>query len=62
MELVGPSKRMWAGIVVEYFFAIGLLILAGVAYLLRDWKYIEMAVAFPNILYLSYYWYEIIFH
>ncbi|XP_060551325.1 organic cation transporter protein-like [Ruditapes philippinarum] len=56
MELVGPSKRMWAGVVVEYFFAIGLLILAGVAYLLRDWKYIEMAVAFPNILYLSYYW------
>lgn len=55
MELVGPSKRMWAGIVVEYFFAIGLLVLAGVAYGLRDWRYIEMAVAFPNVLYLLYF-------
>lgn len=56
MELVGPSKRLWAGIVVEYFFALGLVILAGVGYLLRDWKNIEIAVSFVNILYLSYYW------
>jgi OCT family organic cation transporter-like MFS transporter 4/5 len=43
MEIVGPSKRVWAGIVIEYFFAIGLVVLAGVAYALRDWVYIEIA-------------------
>ncbi|KAJ8314448.1 hypothetical protein KUTeg_006598 [Tegillarca granosa] len=43
MELVGPSKRKLAGIIVEYFFALGLVLLSGVAYLIRDWKYIEIA-------------------
>ena len=56
MELVGPSKRMWAGVVIEYFFALGLLVLGLVAYFIRDWKYIEMAVAFPNVIYLTYWW------
>ncbi|WAR09240.1 LOW QUALITY PROTEIN: ORCT-like protein, partial [Mya arenaria] len=52
MEMVGPSKRIWAGVVIEYFFALGLVILAGVGYLLREWRYIEMVAAFPNILFL----------
>ena len=56
MELVGPSKRMWAGIIIEYFFAIGLLVLAMVGYFLRDWNHIEMVIAFPNVVYLTYWW------
>ena len=51
MELVGPSKRNLAGIVIEYFFAAGLVILAGVAYLLRDWFYIELVFGAPMILF-----------
>lgn len=61
MEMVGPSKRMWAGIVVEYFFALGMIILAGVGYMLRDWRHINMAVTFPNLVFLSYFWFEILF-
>ena len=57
MEMVGPSKRMWAGMIIEYFFAMGLVILTGIGYLLRDWNHVEMAIAFPNLLFISYFWY-----
>ncbi|KAK3098164.1 hypothetical protein FSP39_016805 [Pinctada imbricata] len=57
MELVGPSKRIYAGIINEYFFALGLVVLSGVAYLLRDWYTIELAVSIPTLLYLFYGWY-----
>lgn len=56
MEIVGPSKRVWAGIVIEYFFAIGLVVLAGVAYFIRHWKYIEIAVSAPSVFFLLYWW------
>ncbi|XP_076078144.1 organic cation transporter protein-like isoform X2 [Mytilus galloprovincialis] len=56
MEIVGPSKRVWAGVVIEYFFAIGLVVLAGIAYAIREWKYIEIAVSVPSVFFLLYWW------
>ncbi|XP_061193456.1 organic cation transporter protein-like [Saccostrea echinata] len=56
VEIVGPSKRLWAGVVIEYFFAIGLVILCLIGYLIRDWKYNEIAVSVPSALLLSYWW------
>ncbi|XP_050392340.1 organic cation transporter protein isoform X1 [Patella vulgata] len=56
VELVGPSKRMLAGIIVEYFWAFGVMILGGVAYALRDWQLLQMTFAFPSIILLSYWW------
>lgn len=56
LEMVGPSKRVWAGIVIHAFFALGLVYLAGAGYLLRDWQYISLAVAGPCVFYLSYWW------
>ncbi|XP_021380019.1 organic cation transporter protein-like isoform X2 [Mizuhopecten yessoensis] len=57
MELVGPSKRVWAGIVIEYFFALGLVILGGVGYGFRQWKYTEIACAAPSAFFLLYWWF-----
>ena len=56
MELVGPSKRVWAGIVVAYFFAFGLVILAGLGYVIRHWMYLELAVSVPVVFFISYWW------
>lgn len=56
MEMVGPSKRLWAGTFWQTWFAVGLLILAGVAYLLRDWRKLQLTMALPTAIYLCYYW------
>ncbi|XP_033124209.1 organic cation transporter protein-like [Anneissia japonica] len=55
-EMVGPSWRTFIGITIEYFYTFGYIILAGVAYALRDWKNIELALSLPSILLFSYYW------
>ncbi|XP_060072912.1 organic cation transporter protein-like [Ylistrum balloti] len=56
MEMVGPSKRVWAGIVTEYFFASGLVILGGLGYAFRQWKYTEIACSAPIAFFLLYWW------
>ncbi|XP_060070481.1 organic cation transporter protein-like [Ylistrum balloti] len=56
LEFVGPSKRMWAGIVIELFWASGTMLLALLAYLIRDWKYLNLVVSIPPVLFLSYIW------
>ncbi|KAL3882125.1 hypothetical protein ACJMK2_028496 [Sinanodonta woodiana] len=57
MELVGPSKRLWAGIVIEYFSALGQLVLGGIAYTVRDWKYVELITGASCAIYLLYWWF-----
>lgn len=54
--MVGPSKRVWAGIVIEYFFALGIVLLAGIAFLIRNWQYLQIAVSAPSALFLVYWW------
>ncbi|KAJ8315874.1 hypothetical protein KUTeg_008024 [Tegillarca granosa] len=50
MELVGPSKRVITGVVIEYFWAVGVIILAGIGYWLKDWFYIEIVCSVPTII------------
>nr|KAG5711036.1 hypothetical protein BaRGS_013770 [Batillaria attramentaria] len=56
MELVGPSKRVWTGYVIEIFFAFGLILLAPIAYLLRDWQQLQLVTAIFPFAFLSYWW------
>ncbi|KAL4232991.1 hypothetical protein ACF0H5_007677 [Mactra antiquata] len=56
MEMVGPTKRLWTGMLQQVFFAIGVCYLALMGYLARDWMWINLACALPCILYISYYW------
>ena len=56
-ELVGPSYRLFAGFLVQSFYSIGYMTLAGVAYALRDWRYIELAITLPVILFVPYIWF-----
>ena len=56
LEVVGPSKRIWTGMFVQVFFAIGEMYLALVAYLIREWKWINLACAIPCVIYLTYWW------
>jgi OCT family organic cation transporter-like MFS transporter 4/5 len=56
VELVGPGKRLFAGVVNEIFFAVGLVLLAGVAFGLRDWFWIELALSIPTVVFISFWW------
>lgn len=56
MELIGPKYRLVAGIVIQYFFAIGYVLLTGIAYGLKDWTYIQFAISAPSFILLIYGW------
>ncbi|KAI2651689.1 Solute carrier family 22 member 6-A [Labeo rohita] len=55
-EWTGPKKRMLAGVITDYFFGFGYILLAGVAYLIRDWRKLQLAISAPSFLFLFYIW------
>ncbi|XP_072019040.1 organic cation transporter protein-like [Amphiura filiformis] len=55
-ELVGPSKRALAGIAIRIFYSLGMMLLAVLAWVLRDWPKIELVISVPPIIFLVYYW------
>ncbi|XP_055889980.1 organic cation transporter protein-like isoform X3 [Biomphalaria glabrata] len=54
VELVGPTKRKFAGIVVNFFWCLGLILMTGVSYGIRTWNHLQIALSCPTILLLSY--------
>ncbi|KAF7272809.1 hypothetical protein GWI33_014435 [Rhynchophorus ferrugineus] len=56
VELVGKRKREVTGIVLNYFYAVGEALVALIAWLVQDWKYLQFLVSAPAIIFLGYYW------
>ncbi|XP_069136069.1 organic cation transporter protein-like [Argopecten irradians] len=56
IELTGPRKRMWAGVLIHFFFPIGLMYLTGAGFILRNWKTIQLVVAVPCAVHICLYW------
>ncbi|XP_013380106.1 organic cation transporter protein-like [Lingula anatina] len=56
MEVVGPKKRMFAGIIMHFFFAAGSCGTSGIAYALRHWRYLQAAITAPALLLAVYTW------
>ncbi|XP_054714521.1 organic cation transporter protein-like [Uloborus diversus] len=56
VEFIGPSKRLICANIMQIIFAIGELILALVAYFVRQWKILELAISVPAAVMLVYYW------
>ncbi|KAK3798081.1 hypothetical protein RRG08_034637 [Elysia crispata] len=50
MEIVGPSKRRIAGNVSNFFWVSGICVLTAIAYFLRDWRYLQIAISVPPAL------------
>ncbi|KAK3098634.1 hypothetical protein FSP39_021403 [Pinctada imbricata] len=57
MEWVGPSKRSWAGLVIACFGPFGEMYLVLMSFLLRDWRYIIIAMATPVALTFILWWF-----
>ncbi|XP_069192617.1 organic cation transporter protein isoform X2 [Procambarus clarkii] len=57
MEFVGPSKRVMCGIIGEYFFALGEVLLGLIAWWLKDWRMIQLIISAPVSCFVFYWWF-----
>ncbi|XP_050687344.1 carcinine transporter-like [Eriocheir sinensis] len=57
LELVGPSYRSFVTVMTCLFYVGGMLLLAGVAYLIRNWVYLCLTTSLPFFTYVVYWWY-----
>lgn len=57
LEMVGPKKRLVAGVGCQLFFTTGYLITAGFAYLIRDWRTLQVVITLPSFVFLLYWWF-----
>uniref|UniRef100_A0A3P8XCI0 Major facilitator superfamily (MFS) profile domain-containing protein n=1 Tax=Esox lucius TaxID=8010 RepID=A0A3P8XCI0_ESOLU len=55
-EWTCTQRRMLAGIFTDYFFGLGYMLIAGLAYLIRDWRKLQLAMSVPGFLFISYIW------
>ncbi|XP_055982235.1 solute carrier family 22 member 2 [Sorex fumeus] len=55
-EFVGLSYRRTVGIFYQVAFTVGLLVLAGVAYAIPNWRWLQFTVTLPTLCFLLYYW------
>ncbi|CAH0389882.1 unnamed protein product [Bemisia tabaci] len=56
LELVGPNYRSFVTVLTCSFYTLGLTLLAGVAYFIRDWVQLAYATSLPFFLYFLYWW------
>lgn len=57
LEMVGPKKRLVAGVGCQLFFTTGYILTAGFAYFIRDWRMLQVAITIPSIVFLLYWWF-----
>ncbi|XP_077976897.1 organic cation transporter protein-like isoform X2 [Glandiceps talaboti] len=55
-EIVGPSKRKFAGLIYAMGFALGYMLLALYAYFARYWWILQLVMTVPCIGFYSYFW------
>ncbi|XP_076336288.1 organic anion transporter 3-like [Tachypleus tridentatus] len=56
MESVGANYRDVLGICFEFGWALGYIILPGLAWLIRDWSNLQLAITVPGVLFFSLWW------
>ncbi|XP_034664739.1 organic cation transporter-like protein [Drosophila subobscura] len=56
MEMVGPAKRLYAGIFVMVFFSLGYMLTAAFVYFVHDWRWLQISLSLPGLIFMCYYW------
>ena len=57
LEMAVTADRTTAGFVSNIFTSVGFSVLALIAYLIRDWRYLLIATSLPSVLLLLFWWY-----
>ncbi|XP_050458332.1 carcinine transporter isoform X1 [Cataglyphis hispanica] len=57
LELVGPNYRSFVTVMTCTFYTMGLCMLAGVTYFIRDWRTLAITTSAPFLIYFSYWWF-----
>ncbi|XP_034231306.1 carcinine transporter [Thrips palmi] len=57
LELVGPNYRSFVTVMTCLFYTLGLILLAGVTYLVRNWVSLALATSLPFLFYFIYWWF-----
>ncbi|XP_020842396.1 solute carrier family 22 member 1-like [Phascolarctos cinereus] len=55
-EFVGAAYRRTVGILFQMSFAVGLVMLSGIAYVIPHWRWLQLTVTLPTFFFLLYYW------
>ncbi|XP_043914108.1 solute carrier family 22 member 13-like [Protopterus annectens] len=55
-EWIGPKYRMFPAIIKNSMFTFGYMAMAGIAYFIRDWRNLQIALSMQGILFISYIW------
>ncbi|KAI3358401.1 hypothetical protein L3Q82_014830 [Scortum barcoo] len=56
VDVCTKKRMLLAGIITDYAFGLGYMLLAGVAYLIRDWRKLQLAISAPGFLLIFYIW------
>lgn len=56
-EICGPKFRTYFGILTQFPFGVGASLLPFIAYFIRDWTSLQLAISLPCTLLLTYYWF-----
>ncbi|XP_060907568.1 solute carrier family 22 member 2-like [Labrus mixtus] len=56
-EIVGVEYRRTVGVLYQMFFSVGILLLPLLAYYITDWRWLQVVITIPYIVFLSYYWF-----
>ncbi|XP_071788754.1 organic cation transporter protein-like [Asterias amurensis] len=54
-EIVGPEYRVQVGTMLSVLFALGYVLLSLLAYLLREWRHLQLALSLPISIFLLYF-------
>uniref|UniRef100_A0A914QUF7 Major facilitator superfamily (MFS) profile domain-containing protein n=1 Tax=Panagrolaimus davidi TaxID=227884 RepID=A0A914QUF7_9BILA len=56
VELIGPKYRQLSSVLASIFWSCGQIILGILAYNVRDYRFLHACIAFPALLFVSYWW------
>lgn len=56
VELISPSKRIWATIIINCAYTVGDIFLGTVGYYFRYWRHFLLVIYLPGAFFISYFW------